>query len=169
MVRRLAPLALALLCATGCASNVVPNRPEAIAMAYAKAGRHPEAAREIELAVRARPKDAALRQHAAGIQAGAGNLDKAVEHLEVAIQLAPFDPESWLALGELEKRRDSPADAYVAFRRAAELAPEDLRAVSSLALAADSLGFDEEADRAYARWTELQRWSQPLAAPPARP
>jgi thioredoxin-like negative regulator of GroEL len=87
MVRRLAALALALGCAAGCASKVVPNRPEEIAKAYAKAGRHAEAAREIELAVRARPEDAALRHHAASIQTGAGNLDKAVEHLEVAIQL----------------------------------------------------------------------------------
>jgi tetratricopeptide (TPR) repeat protein len=169
MIRRLAALALGLSCAAGCASNEVPNRPEEIAMAYAKAGRHPEAAREIELAVRAQPENVALRQHAASIQADAGDLDKAVEHLEVAIQLAPFDPESWIALAELEKRRGSPADSYVAYRRAAELAPDDLRAVSGLALAADSLGFDEEADRAYARWTELQRWREPLTPPPARP
>jgi Flp pilus assembly protein TadD len=44
----------------------------------------------------------------------------------------------------------------VAFRRAAELAPDDLRAVSGLARAADNLGFEEEAEAAYARWTQLE-------------
>ncbi len=169
MVRRLAPLVLALGCAAGCANDPVSTRPEAIAMAYAEAGRHAEAAREIELAVRAQPDDAALRQDAAKIQVGAGNLDKAVEHLEVAIQLEPLDPESWLALAETEKLRGHAPDSYVAYKRAAQLAPDDLRAVSGLALAADTLGFDEEADRAYARWTEIQKWSQPLAPPPVRP
>ena len=168
MVRRLAPLALALLCAAGCATSGPPHDAAGIAMAYAGAGRHAEAAREIELAVRSQPENVALRQRASSIQADAGNLAKAVEHIEVAIQLGPSDPESWIALGELEKRRASPPDAYVAFKRAAELAPEDLRAVSGLALAADSLGFDEEADRAYARWTELQQQREPSAPPPTR-
>jgi Flp pilus assembly protein TadD len=44
----------------------------------------------------------------------------------------------------------------VAFRRAAELAPTEIRAVSGLALAADKLGFEEEADAAYTRWTQLE-------------
>ena len=166
MLPRLAPLALALLCAAGCATSGSPHDAGGIAMAYAKAGRHVEAAREIELAVRVQPENVALRQRAASIQAGAGNLAKAVEHLEVAIRLGPSDPESWIALGSIEKRRGSASDAYVAYKRAAELAPEDLRAVSGLALSADSLGFDEEADRADARWTELaQAQKVPRPAP----
>jgi len=157
MVRRLAPLALALHLAAGCAASAPSQDPAAIAVAYAKAGRHAEAAREIELAVRARPEDVALRQRAASIQADAGDPAKAVEHLEVAIRLGPRDPETWIALGEIEKRRGSASEAYVAFRRAVDLAPEDLRAVSGLALTADSLGFDEEAERAYAHWAELEK------------
>jgi Flp pilus assembly protein TadD len=144
-------------CAAGCASDAPPSDPAAIATAYAGAGRYAEAAREIELALRARPEDAELRRQAARIQAEAGNLARAVEHLEVAIRLRPGEAESWIALGELESRRDNPPDAYVAFKRASELAPQDLRAVSGLAVAADRLGFDEEADRAYAAWAELER------------
>jgi len=45
----------------------------------------------------------------------------------------------------------------VAYRRAAELAPDDIRAVSGLALTADTLGFEDEARVAYARWAELER------------
>jgi Flp pilus assembly protein TadD len=45
----------------------------------------------------------------------------------------------------------------VAYRRAAEIAPDDVRAVSGLALTADTLGFEEEARVAYARWAELER------------
>ena len=75
----------------------------------------------------------------------------------MAIRLSPRNPESWIALGEIENGRQNVPDAYVAYRRAAELAPGDIRAVSGLALAADSLGFDEEAEGAYARWAELER------------
>ncbi len=157
MARRLPRLALALTLAAGCASVGPANDAASIATAYAEAGRFVEAAREIELAVRARPEDADLRRQAASIQANAGNPTRAVDHLEVAIRLGPGNAESWIALGELETRRRNPPDAYVAFRRASELAPDDLRAVSGLALAADSLGFDEEADLAYARWAELER------------
>ena len=157
MLRRLAPLALALPVSAGCAASAPPQDPASIAAAYSQAGRHAEAAREIELAVRARPEDVALRQRAAGIHADAGDPARAILHLEVAIRLGPRDPESWIALGEMEKRRGSASEAYVAFRRATELAPDDLRAVSGLALAADSLGFDEEAERAYAHWAELEK------------
>jgi Flp pilus assembly protein TadD len=155
MSRRLLPFALAL--ALACASDAPTTDPAEIARAYAGAGRHEEAAREIERALRARPGDAGLRREAAHVQAGAGNLARAVEHLEVAIRLEPREPESWIALGELENRRHNAPDAYVAFKRAAELAPRDVRAVSGLAVAADGLGFDDEAERAYATWAELER------------
>jgi Flp pilus assembly protein TadD len=158
MMRWLAmALVLGLVCGVGCASPFQDD-PGAVAAAYAAAGRYQEAAREIELAVRARPRDPSLRRQAAQIQAQAGNLARAIGHLElVAVELAPADATAWIGLGELEKQRDNLADAYVAFRRAAELAPDDIRAVSGLALTADSLGFEEEAEAAYATWAELER------------
>jgi tetratricopeptide (TPR) repeat protein len=158
---------LGLACAVGCATG--PGRdPGTTAAAYAAAGRLDEAAREIEIAVRTNPRDPALRQQAAQIYQRADRLDRAIGHLEVAIQLAPADPEIWIQLGELEKGRENIADAYVAFRRAAELAPDDIDAVSGLALAADSLGFDEEANAAYARWAELERQQKRNPVPAAR-
>ena len=125
--------------------------------AYSAAGRYPEAAREIDLAVRARPRDLALRRQASQIHEKAGNPERAIGHLEMAIQLAPEDGTIWIDLGDLQRDRDNVADAYVAYRRAAKLEPNDLRAVSGLAKAADGLGFRDEAESAYERWAELEK------------
>jgi tetratricopeptide (TPR) repeat protein len=154
--RRIGSALLTLALVLGCATPA--NRgPGAVAAAYAAQGRWQEATREIEIAVRQHPRDAELRRQAASIHRQAGNADGAIRHLEAGIQLAPSDAEIWIELGDLEKGRENIADAYLAYRRAAELAPEDLRAVSGLALTADSLGFEDEADDAYARWAELER------------
>ena len=154
MFRRVA-FALMVALVVGCAGGQRRD-PGAIAAAYAETGRYDEASREIEIAVRAHPEDVKLRIQAAQIQAAAGNVARGVGHLVQAIQISPGDPTAWILLGELEKSRDNIPDACVAFRRAADLAPEDVRAVSGLALAADSLGFDEEAEAAYARWSALE-------------
>jgi Flp pilus assembly protein TadD len=161
MRRTLAGLALLV---AACASPPEPD-PGAIARAYAAAGRHDEAAREIDVAVRAHPDDAELRKQAASIHAMAGDLPRAIGHLEVGIQAAPSDAELWVQLAQLEMQRENVADAYVAYRRAAALAPDDIRAVSGLALSADQLGFEEEASDAYARWAELERLQQQTPAP----
>jgi Flp pilus assembly protein TadD len=139
-----------------CATKPVEPDAGAVAAAYFDAGRVDEAAREVELAVRVNPHDPVLRKQAAAIQLAVGNSAKAVGHLESGVAMTPSDPEMWIALGQIEAERDNTSDAYVAFRRAAELAPDDLRAVSGLALAADNLGFEEEAEAAYARWTQLE-------------
>lgn len=158
---RLPTLAPAALVALLLACAGTPERdPGALAAAYAEAGRFEEAAREIELAVRSAPRDTSLRLRAARIHAQSeapGALERAVGHLEMALQADPSDAEIWIALGELETVRENVGDAYVAYRRAAEIAPDDIRAVSGLALAADSLGLDREAERAYARWAEIER------------
>jgi tetratricopeptide (TPR) repeat protein len=147
---------LALVVAVACAAPA-PQGPRAIAEEYAARGRWVEASREIELAVRREPRNPELRRQAAEIHREAGQPAEAVRHLEAAIQLTPRDPEIWIELGDLEKGRENIQDAYVAYRRAAELAPDDLRAVSGLALTADSLGFEDEAEKAYQRWNELER------------
>jgi tetratricopeptide (TPR) repeat protein len=155
-------LALGLAPSLGCAPPPPPTTPilpdpGAVAETYAAAGRYDEAAREIDLAVRAHPRDATLRQQAARIHEHAGNTGKAVGHLEAALRLTPSDPQIWIELGDIETRRDNTADAYVAYRRAAELAPDEIRAVAGLALAADHLGFEEEAEAAYERWEALEK------------
>ncbi|MBW2269484.1 MAG: hypothetical protein JRH16_12990 [Deltaproteobacteria bacterium] len=142
--------------------------PGAVAAAYAAAGRYDDAAREIDLAVRGHPRDVPLRLRAAEIHAQADQAERAIDHLEIVVnQLAPQDAAAWVQLADLERQRENVTDAYVAYRRAAELAPDDIRAVSGLALTADSLGFDDEARDAYARWAELERRYEREGPPPA--
>ena len=48
-------------------------------------------------------------------------------------------------------------DAYISFRRAISVAPNDVRAWKGMATTAEALGFDAEAEKAYARWAELEK------------
>jgi len=148
---------IALAFALACASPQAPPAPGDIAAAYRAAGRLDEASREIELAIRVRPRDTSLRRQAARIYSEADQPERAVGHLEAAIQLAPQDGFLWLDLGDLERSRENVADAYVAYRRASKLLPTDLRAVSGLAQSAEGLGFSDEASAAYARQEALER------------
>lgn len=158
---------LLIVLALACQTSQTPD-PGAVAAAYAAAGRYAEAAREADLAVRSHPRDVALRRRAAEYHAQAGQVERAIDHLELVVsQLAPQNAGAWVQLADLERKRENITDAYVAYRRAAELAPDDIRAVSGLALTADSLGFDDEARAAYARWAELERSYDREGPPPA--
>jgi tetratricopeptide (TPR) repeat protein len=148
-------LAMALLVAGGCSST--PSAPQSATEIYLEAGRYKDAAREAEQAVRVQPNDVELRKLAGRAHAGAGNPDRALEHLEVAFDLAPSDPEVSVLIGELEQKRSNLSDAYVAFRRATQLDPKEIRAWSGLALSAEALGFEEEAADAYAQWARLEQ------------
>ena len=130
---------------------------ESVAEVYLAAKRYQDAAREAEHAIRRDPRDPHMRRVAAEAHAGLGNLDRAIEHLEVALDLVPGDAEVSILLGEMEQRRENLSDAYVAFRRATKLAPDEIRAWSGLALSAEALGFTEEAAKAYERWAELEQ------------
>ena len=151
----LLPIALSL--AFGACQSSGPATRKSLAEVYLEAGRHQEAAREAELAIRRRPNDPSLRKLGARAHAAIGNLDRAIDHLEVALATASGDPEISVLLGELEQRRENLPDAYVAFRRASQLAPDEIRAWSGLALAAEALGFEEEAADAYERWAQLEQ------------
>ena len=131
---------------------------------WQRAGEVELAVGEIELAIRVHPRDLSLRRQAARIYVEAGRDDRAVKHLEAAIQLAPRDGGLWIDLAKIERDRENIADAYVAYRRAAALAPTDVRAISGLALSAENLGFFEEASAAYAKWAELKRNSRSEAS-----
>ncbi len=155
-MRLLPAAALVLLCAA-CAARLPASDPLALSAEYAAAGRLPEAIRAIEAAISERPNDPALRLRAAELLAEAGKPKRAIAQLESGLEVAPRDAELWVRLGQLERERGNSSDAYVAFRRAVVLDPENLRAVSGLALTASALGFDEEAEEAYARWNELER------------
>ena len=155
-MQRVGILIIGLCFVFACAGPSTSPAPGDIAAAYQSAGRLQEASREIELAIRVRPRDIALRRQAAQIYIEADRADRAIEHLESAIQLAPRDGALWIDLAEIERAREDTADAYVAYRRASALAPTDLRAISGLALTAENLGFSEEASAAYAKWAELE-------------
>ena len=149
-----AALLLATLLLPGCGSGY--RGPQNVIEVYLEAGRHQDAAREAETAVRRFPDDIELRKLAAKSHAGAGNVDRAIEHLEMTLDLAPSDVETSILLGELEQGRGNLPDAYVAFRRASQLGPGEIRAWSGLALSAEALGFETEAVDAYARWAQLE-------------
>ena len=156
MIARLS-LALWILTSLACASPPSPPAPGDIAAQYAAMGSFAQAAREIDLAVRARPRDLALRRQAARLHDRAGNTDDAIAHLEAALSFALYDVTILLELADRERDRDNVADAYVAYRRASTLEPNDLRAVTGLARSADALGFTEEARAASDRSAQLER------------
>jgi cytochrome c-type biogenesis protein CcmH/NrfG len=150
-------LTLLLLASIACSSP--PGEPVYgdIAAQYAATGNFDLAAREIDLAVRARPRDLPLRRQAARLHNRAGNIERAIGHLEAAIRLAPSDGTIWLELADREQARENVADAYVAYRRASLLQPNDLRAVSGLARSASVLGFTDEAKSANEHREQLER------------
>ncbi|MGH0031274.1 MAG: tetratricopeptide repeat protein [Myxococcota bacterium] len=149
-------LALAALCA-GCQTPADGSDDETVAQVYLEAGRYQDAAREAELAIRREPENVDYRITGARAHAGLGHTQRAIDHLEVALGIAPGDPEISILLGEYEQGRENLPDAYVAFRRASKLAPDDIRAWSGLALSAEALGFEEEAADAYERWAVLEQ------------
>lgn len=138
---------------TACAGS---TPPPSVAEAYLAAGRFEDAAREADAAVRREPENPKIRHIAARAHAGAGSTERAIDHLERAMEVAPGDPETALLLGEIEQERENVEAAYVAFRRATRLAPDDIRAWSGLALSAEALGFESEAAEAYANWARLE-------------
>jgi cytochrome c-type biogenesis protein CcmH/NrfG len=142
--------ALALACASA------PPEPQSVAEAYLEAGRYVDAAREADAAVRRDPDDPELRMLAAQAHTGAGSHERAIDHLEEVLELAPSDANLFILLGEIEQSRENVEDAYVAFRRATQLGPDEIRAWSGLALSAEALGFEEEAAEAYAEWARLE-------------
>ena len=146
---------LALLALAGCATGY--QGPQAVTEVYLEAGRYQDAAREAEHELRRDPENIDLRKLAARAHAGAGNVDRAIEHLDLALDGSPRDPEISILVGELEQERGNLPDAYVAFRRASKLGPEEIRAWSGLALSAEALGFESEAAGAYARWAQLEQ------------
>ena len=152
---RLGPalLAFALACALPAHRDAA-----ALAEAHAAAGRPLEAAREMDRAVRGLPADARLRLRAAEFHVAADQPQRAIGHLEVVVnELDSGNADAWIAIADIERERENITDAYVAYVRAEALAPDDVRAVSGLALTADSLGFDAEAREAYARWARLEQ------------
>jgi tetratricopeptide (TPR) repeat protein len=153
--RLAAPVAL-VAALVACASPK-PVGPDQIALAYLDAGRYEDAQREAEKLVQIQPHNVEFRLLAARANEKAGDTARALSQLEMAQELAPEDAEPNIRIGELEQRLGRTDDAYVAFRRATTQAPDDLRAWRGLALTAEALGFDAEAEHAYARWAQIEK------------
>ena len=147
--------ALGLL--TGACTTSGPRTQADAIESYLEAERPEDAARAAENAIRRDPENPELRKLAARAHGDTGNAERAIDHLEVALQLSPSDPAISIELGRLEQERENVPDAYVAYRRATQLAPDDIRGWSGLALTAEALGFEQEAVDAYAHWAELER------------
>jgi tetratricopeptide (TPR) repeat protein len=141
-----------------CAPKPPPKAsPGALAEQYLEQGNALEAVRESERLVRANPKNAELRMVAARANQAQGDLDRALVHLEAAAELDPANGEAMIRIGEIEQQRQNMDPAYIAFRSAIRLAPDDVRAWKGMALTAEALGFEAEAEKAYARWAELEK------------
>jgi tetratricopeptide (TPR) repeat protein len=154
---RLAVHAVALLLWACSSPPKQPAGPGALVETYLEQGNTLEAVRESERLVRANPKNAELRLVAARANEAQGDLDRAMTHLGVAEELDPSSGEAVIRMGEIDQKRERMDDAYVSFRRAIRVAPNDVRAWKGMALTAEALGFDAEAEKAYTRWAELEK------------
>jgi tetratricopeptide (TPR) repeat protein len=151
-------LVASLATAVACAAKPPPKpNPGALAEQYLAQGDKLEAMRESERLVRANPKNAELRLVAAEMNEANGDLDRALLHLEAAAELDPSSGEAVIRIGEIEQRRQRMDPAYIAFRRAIRVAPDDVRAWKGMAMTAEALGFEAEAEKAYTRWAELEK------------
>jgi tetratricopeptide (TPR) repeat protein len=144
--------------AAACESKPPPKpSPGALVEQYLAQGNRLEAMRESERLVRANPRNAELRMVAARANEAQGDLDRAMEHLAVAEELDPTNGEAVIRMGEIDQKRNRMDDAYISFRRAISVAPNDVRAWKGMAMTAEALGFDAEAEKAYTRWAELEK------------
>ena len=148
----------ALLALWACSSQPKPPPgPGVVVDSYLAQGNALEAVREAERLVRANPRNAELRVVAARANEAQGDLDRAMVHLGVAEELDPSSGEAVIRMGEIDQKRERLDDAYISFRRAIKVAPNDVRAWKGMALTAEALGFDAEAEQAYTRWAELEK------------
>ena len=69
------------------------------------------------------PRDGALLRYSLGLEyRKAGELDKALEHLEEAVRRDPLYSAAWKALGKLLTELERPAQALEAYRKGIEAA-----------------------------------------------
>jgi Tfp pilus assembly protein PilF len=88
------------------------------------------------------PRDGALLRYSLGLEyRKAGNLDKALEHLEEAVRRDPLYSAAWKALGKLLTDLGRPAQALEAYRKgiAAAASKGDRQAEKEMAVFARRL------------------------------
>ena len=89
------------------------------------------------------PRDGALLRYSLGLEyQKAGNADKALEHLQEAVQRDPLYSAAWKALGKLLSELERPAQALAAYRSGIEAASRkgDRQAEKEMTVFARRLG-----------------------------
>ncbi len=132
------------------------DQPSALAEQAAWAAGHGalvQAREALDRAVVLDPRSVELRDMRAVVFASAGQHTAAAADLEVAISLAPADPELWYrhGLAQAALGPSHHASAQAALRRATQLAPGHGRAWYNLGLVLDARGLEAEAEEALHR------------------
>lgn len=118
---------------------------------YIQAGRLREAVRESEEALKANPNDLTARRILGRIfvrlvgdpnQRGLNQkmLEQATEQYKKITELDPADTDSWLMLGRLHKMAQNSVDAKVAYEKVLAAEPENVDALSGLAMVYSDVG-----------------------------
>ncbi|HEV2379158.1 MAG TPA: tetratricopeptide repeat protein [Terriglobia bacterium] len=115
-----------------------------------------EARKQFELIRSETGDDPNLGYYLGRLDLAEGNLDSAIRNLTLAVAHPPFpDTPYYLGYAYLKKRNFDSAEKWL--KKAAELAPRDFRVHERLGLLYQAMGHKEEAEKAFARSTELHR------------
>ncbi len=119
-------------------ADVYESRPDdpavltSLGLVILRKGRAPEAARLYERAVALDPLYAPYRINAATAWTQAGDLEKAIDHLETAIRMDPSLERAYRKLGEIYTRTKQPAKARQVFERYLKFMPGNVTARSAM-------------------------------------
>ncbi|MCS7057428.1 MAG: tetratricopeptide repeat protein [Meiothermus sp.] len=94
-----------------------------LADVYVRQGKWEEALKNYDEAVKAAPKNAALRVRYGSLLLLRGNLDLAIEHLDQAVVLSPGNAEAWLRRGDAYYEKKDWQQAGVSYQQAVALSP----------------------------------------------
>src|SRR5207244_10783671 len=110
---------------------------------HCPAGRWAEAGRRYGELVRQAPKDSALHTSRAGALGALGRYDEAVEHLRVAIELEPLNPEAYQNRAAIYERQGKRRAAIAEYRTALRYNPQYEPAKQALQRLTGSATVDE--------------------------
>lgn len=88
-----------------------------------QAKRYPEALKQLELALSARPKEPNLLGYRAAIEHEADMIDAAIETTQQLIEIEPKSAQHYFSLGVLYDRKENRGEALVQMRKAIEVDP----------------------------------------------
>ena len=101
-----------------------PKGTRNLAAVQFQAGHYEEAARMYEELVREDPKDGALHASLAGALGALGRYDEAGEHLRMAIELEPLNPEAYQNRAVIYERQGKRSEAIADYRTALRYNPQ---------------------------------------------